>query len=245
MKAAVFDVDGTLTDSVHLHAKAWEEAFRHFGYSIPYHKIRSQMGNTGHRLLPAFLSRRELESIGKEIEGYRQDLFRRNFLSRIRPFAKVRELFQRLLEDDWKIVLAAPVTDEDLAAYIKVCRISDLLSTQPWPSIVPESRSHPDILLTAINRLGRISPEDCIIVGASQHAAKVAQNLKAHSVGFLCGGFDEEDLSHAGFDTLYWGAPDLYVKYGDSIFCREFRDARKPDHGHGEHHTSSSYATVV
>jgi len=36
MKAAIFDIDGTLTDSVHLHAKAWQETFRHFGHSISF-----------------------------------------------------------------------------------------------------------------------------------------------------------------------------------------------------------------
>jgi beta-phosphoglucomutase-like phosphatase (HAD superfamily) len=44
MKAIIFDVDGTLLDSVDFHAKAWQEAFAHFGHSFSFEKIRSQIG---------------------------------------------------------------------------------------------------------------------------------------------------------------------------------------------------------
>ena len=44
VKAVIFDIDGTLVDSVDLHARAWQEAFAKFGHDIQYDKIRSQIG---------------------------------------------------------------------------------------------------------------------------------------------------------------------------------------------------------
>ena len=53
-KAVIFDIDGTLLDSVDLHAQAWIEAFEHFGYRIPFEKVRPQIGKGGDQLMPAF-----------------------------------------------------------------------------------------------------------------------------------------------------------------------------------------------
>ena len=61
LKAIIFDVDGTLVDSVDVHAQAWQDAFRAFGHDIPFDKLRSQIGKGGDQLLPVFLPKEEVE----------------------------------------------------------------------------------------------------------------------------------------------------------------------------------------
>ncbi len=51
-KAVIFDVDGTLVDSVDLHAEAWQEAFRDFGHEVGFQEVRSQIGKGGDQLMP-------------------------------------------------------------------------------------------------------------------------------------------------------------------------------------------------
>jgi beta-phosphoglucomutase-like phosphatase (HAD superfamily) len=68
-------VDGTLLDSVDLHAQAWKEAFQKFGYDFPFDKIRSQFGKGGDQLLPVFLSEEDVKKKVKEITEYRSQLF--------------------------------------------------------------------------------------------------------------------------------------------------------------------------
>ena len=99
IKAVIFDIDGTLVDSVDLHAQAWKEAFKHYGKDIPFEQVRHQIGKGGDQLMPVFFSSEELEEFGEEMEEYRSELFRRDFLPRVRPFPKVRELFERSLKD--------------------------------------------------------------------------------------------------------------------------------------------------
>jgi beta-phosphoglucomutase-like phosphatase (HAD superfamily) len=221
MKAVIFDVDGTLTDSVHLHAKAWQETLRHFGYSIPFHVIRSQMGKGGDQVLPAFLTQRELESKGDEMGNYRAESFRRNFLPRVKPFAKVRELFERLIEDEWKIALASLAQGEDLEVYKEICRISDLWNVATSANNAGQTKPFRDFYQEAMISLEEIPVRDCIIVGDSPYDATVAARYRIRSVGFLSGGFPEADLVRSGFDMLHWGTPDLYRKYEESIFWRE------------------------
>ena len=47
IKAVIFDIEGTLVDSVDLHAKAWQEAFAHFGHEVAFADVRAQIGKGG------------------------------------------------------------------------------------------------------------------------------------------------------------------------------------------------------
>ena len=221
MKAIIFDVDGTLTDSVDLHAKAWQETFEKFGYTIPFGKIRSQIGKGGDQLIPVFLSQQKVEEKGREIEKYRGELFKTRFLSQVKPFPKVRDLFERLLDDDWKLALASSAKKEELQVYKDICRVSDLLDAETSSDDAEESKPHPDIFQAAMTRLGEIPPAECLVVGDSPFDAEAAGKAGIRAIGFLSGGFPEEDLLDAGFETLYWGVPDVFVNYEDSLFHRE------------------------
>ena len=72
-QAVLFDVDGTLIDSVDLHARGWQDAFAHFGKRITFEEVRAQIGKGGDQLMPVFLSQDELARIGRELERYRAE----------------------------------------------------------------------------------------------------------------------------------------------------------------------------
>ena len=76
VEAVLFDVDGTLIDSVDLHAKAWQDAFAHFGMDLCFEDVRAQIGKDGDQLMPVFLSKEDLEQRGEELEAYRGRLFK-------------------------------------------------------------------------------------------------------------------------------------------------------------------------
>lgn len=71
-KAVIFDVDGTLVDSVDLHAKAWQDAFRDYSHEIPFNDIRSQIGKGGDQLMPVFLSQNDIAAWGDGLERHRE-----------------------------------------------------------------------------------------------------------------------------------------------------------------------------
>ena len=75
-KAAIFDLDGTLLDSVDLHALAWHEAMMKFGHDVSFEQARGQIGKGGDKLIPVFLSADEQRDHGKELEEWRGERFK-------------------------------------------------------------------------------------------------------------------------------------------------------------------------
>nr|MBA3691854.1 HAD family phosphatase [Acidobacteriota bacterium] len=89
IKAFIFDIDGTLIDSNDFHAEAWQKAFAKYGKKIAFEKIRPQIGKGADTLLPEFLTDQEIEKFGDEIADLRGKIFKREYMSRVKPFPKV------------------------------------------------------------------------------------------------------------------------------------------------------------
>ncbi len=88
-KAAIFDLDGTLLDSVDLHAIAWHEAMMKFGHDVSFEQARSQIGKGGDKLILTFLTAEERKDHGETLEQWRGERFKSRYLSLIRPFSAV------------------------------------------------------------------------------------------------------------------------------------------------------------
>jgi phosphoglycolate phosphatase-like HAD superfamily hydrolase len=156
IRAVIFDIDGTLIDSVDLHAEAWRDALRHFGYDLPFDRVRAQIGKGGDQLMAALLPE-EVRRRGEEIERYRLDLFKREYLPRVRAFPSVRELFQRIKADGLRIALASSAKEEELERYKQIAGIDDLLEAETSSDDAEKSKPHPDIFEAALARLGGIA----------------------------------------------------------------------------------------
>jgi HAD superfamily hydrolase (TIGR01549 family) len=216
-KAIIFDIDGTLLDSVDLHAQAWQEAFRHFGHDIPFDEIRSQIGKGGDQLLPVFLSEAEIKERGKEIEEYRSDLFKRKYLPDVKPFPCVRELFLKIKSKGQQVALASSAKGDELEHYEKIAHIEDLVEVKTSSADAKRSKPHPDIFEAALERLGdSLKREDVVVVGDSPHDAEAAKRAGLRTVGVRCGGFPEEDLRSAGCIAIYDGPEELLRRYEET-----------------------------
>jgi hypothetical protein len=90
--AAIFDLDGTLLNSVDLHAIAWQEAMLEFGHDVSFEQARSQIGKGGDKLIPVFLSADEQRDHGRELEEWRSNRFKTQYLPLVRPFSAVPDL---------------------------------------------------------------------------------------------------------------------------------------------------------
>ncbi|KAB1074334.1 HAD family hydrolase [Methylobacterium planeticum] len=220
MKAVIFDIDGTLLDSVDLHAAAWVEAFGHFGVTVKPADVRGQIGKGGDQLMPVFLPEERVEREGETIEAYRSDLFKRDYLPRVKPFPAVRELFARIRADGHTIALASSGKRSEVEHYQEILGIADLVDVATSSDDADRSKPHPDIFQAALRKLAPLKARDMLVVGDTPYDAEAARKAGLPTLGVLCGGFPEAELSEAGCIAIYRDPQDLLDGYDASPLAR-------------------------
>jgi phosphoglycolate phosphatase-like HAD superfamily hydrolase len=213
--AFLFDVDGTLVDSNDLHAAAWREAFLHFGVDVPFERVRGQIGKGGDNLIPALLPRELVARKQKEIEDYRSELFQRDYLPRVRPFAGVRPLFERIVAAGAKIVLATSAKKAELDHHIDLLGVEDLIVAATSKDDVAHSKPDPDIFAAALAKVAPLGPAEARVVGDTPYDAEAAGKLGIAAIGFRSGGFDEAQLRAAGVRCLFDGPDDMCRRFDE------------------------------
>jgi HAD superfamily hydrolase (TIGR01549 family) len=216
IEGIIFDIDGTIVDSVDLHAKAWQVAFEKFDKEISHRAIRRQIGKGADQLLPVFFSQRELDQFGEELDEYRSQLFKREYLPHVKPFPRVRELFQTIKKDNKRISLASSAKPDEIEAYKKIARIDDLIESQTSSGDADRSKPHPDIFEAALDQLPGVGLDKVIVVGDTPYDAEAAAKANLRTIGLLCGGWSEGELRRAGCIALYKSPADLLARYQES-----------------------------
>ncbi len=220
-EAIIFDIDGTLLDSVDLHARAWQEAFQHFGHEIPFDEVRSQIGKGGDQLIPMFLEKQELGREQKAIQEFRSSLFKTKYLSLVKPFPAVRELFERIKSNGQQVGLASSAKGDELKTYEKIADIQNLVEVETSSADAKHSKPNPDIFEAAFERLrDNVPKRDVVIVGDSPHDAEAGKRAGIRVVGVLCGGFPESALKEAGCIAIYADPAELLNRFDESPLAR-------------------------
>ncbi|HEX4739396.1 MAG TPA: HAD family hydrolase [Allosphingosinicella sp.] len=218
-RAVLFDVDGTLVDTNDLHVAAWHEAFRHSGHDVSADDIKWQVGKGGDNLIPSLLPGLD-DAERKRIEDYRSGLFTRDYLPRAIPFPDVRRLFERLVADGIRIVLASSSHRHEVDFYLALIGCEDLVEAVTSKDDVGRSKPCPDIFEAALGKLAPLGPEDVLVIGDSIWDVKAAAKAGLRTIGFRSGGFPDAALIEAGACALYDGPRDLLARYAESPFER-------------------------
>ena len=217
-RAALFDVDGTLVDTNDLHAEAWRVALERFGHTIPIAAIREQIGKGGDNLLPSLIPGIS-EADVEEMDSFRGELFKRDYLPRAVPFPGVRALFERLVADGVKIVLASSSSGAEVDYHLNLIACSDLVSAVTTKDDVESSKPCPDIFAAALEKVAPIPVSQAIVIGDTPWDVKAAAKVGLRTIGFRSGGFSDETLQASGVAFLYDGAADLLARYDSSPFA--------------------------
>ena len=210
--AIIFDVDGTLVDSVDLHAESWRCVLAEFGHDVPFIDVRAQIGKGGDELMKAFLSPADIRAHGEKIEDRRGELFKAEYLAHVRPFPGVRGLFEHLIARGHRIALGSSGKEDEVEHHKKLCGIEDLALVQTTSEDAEKSKPHPDIFQAALKKLGA-APGEAVAVGDTPYDASAAVKAALTPVGVLCGGFPAEGRREAGCVARYEGPADLLARY--------------------------------
>lgn len=200
--AILFDLDGTLVDTVYQHVHAWSRAFNKFGITLPSWEIHRRIGMSGHSMIQQVL--RKYKPKGRPVnmarlEGEHDAAFAKAIKS-IRPLPGAQELLRHL--DRTGVAWAIATTGGNAATrrLLKVLKV-------PTPTVVTgddvkQAKPSPDVFVEAASRLNA-GLEQCIVVGDSVWDTLAGVRGKALAVGLLSGGYSKDELNQAGAFRVY------------------------------------------
>jgi HAD superfamily hydrolase (TIGR01509 family) len=209
MHALLFDLDGTLVDTVYAHVLAWQVALSETGVIVDGYRLHRHVGSSG-GLIIRFAQReagRKLSEEQRETVRRRHGELFRQIMPRPRPLPGAVEVFRALRESSIPCAIATasyrPLIDTSLEA----------VGVGPEAVVVEgkgalRGKPEPDLFLASRERLD-VRAEDCIIVGDAVWDHVAARRAGMLSVGVLTGGYGEEELYHAGAFRVYRNIADL------------------------------------
>ena len=177
-------------------------------------------GKGSDKLMPVFLSEAELEEIGEQLEKLRGEIYKSEHLPRVKAFPKVRELFERILNDGLRVALASSAPEDELTHYKEVADIADLIGAATSADDAEESKPEPDIFAAAVKSLKGVRAEDCVVVGDTPYDVIAARKIGIRAIGVLSGGFPESSLRDEGAVEIYEDPANLLGNYERSLIGR-------------------------
>ena len=215
----LFDLDGTLIDSVYQHVLGWREALAGLGINLSVWKIHRRIGMSGGLFVSALA--RELETplepeTLRELPKLHQDAFIRHY-DTVQPLPGATDLLSTLTENGvpWAIATSGVERYANLAREMLQLPDDTVFITRDQ---VRYAKPDPDLFLTAAERLG-VDIRDSIVVGDSVWDLLAAQRARALSVGLLSGGYGREELIYSGAYRVYEDPLDL-LRHLDEVGVR-------------------------
>jgi HAD superfamily hydrolase (TIGR01549 family) len=213
--ALLFDLDGTLIESVYEHVAAWREAFDGAGIDVSNARSHRLIGMSGKLLLRAIFADAHRRAGPAMIERLEQS-HKKHFAKRVPRLSALpgaRELLANLTRSGTPWAIA---TSGDGATVRRMLRLLHVPKSAPviTGDHVDRAKPEPDVFLEAANRLG-VSLSDSIVVGDSVWDLLAARRAKALGVGLLSGGYGEAELLQAGAYRIYKNPQELLQHISD------------------------------
>ncbi|MER8010586.1 MULTISPECIES: HAD family hydrolase [unclassified Streptomyces] len=216
-RAAVFDVDGTLADTNHLHVVTWWEAFRQAGHDIPMHAIHRSIGLGSEDLVARLLGERRDKDQDAELSAAHKALYGQYF-DRLPAFRDAGRLLRRLDRDGWQVVLATSASGPELSALRRAISADDVITATASADDVDEGKPAPEPVEHALELAG-VPPERAVFVGDTVWDMRAGSRAGVRCVGVLCGGVPRRDLEEAGAETVYDDPAHLLASLKEGPFA--------------------------
>jgi len=207
--ALLFDLDGTLVDSVYQHVLAWRDALERAGLPLAVWLIHRRIGMSGGLMVNALA--REIGHTLTAEDGVRVQQFHaeafRQYASQVRPLPGARELLAYLAKTGVPHAIATSGRIESAGPTLKALGVGPDVPVVTRDQ-VGHAKPDPDLFLAAADRVG-VPIEHSVVVGDSIWDLLAARRARALGVGLMSGGYGQEELERAGAYRVYQDPADL------------------------------------
>lgn len=217
--AFLFDLDGTLVDSVYTHVLAWRAALEGAGIELSVWRIHRRIGMSGGLLVNALLRETGTPITAEQVAEVQRlhALEYARQIGQVRPLPGARELLAYLTDRGvpWTIATSGRIESAQPALDVLGVSASVPVVTRDQ---VAYAKPDPDLFLAAAERLG-VAIEDSVVVGDSVWDLLAARRARALGIGVLSGGYGYDELQSAGAYRVYEDPADL-MRHLDEVGVR-------------------------
>jgi HAD superfamily hydrolase (TIGR01509 family) len=208
-QAFLFDLDGTLVDSVYQHVLAWRDALDRAGIDLSVWRIHRKVGMSGGLFANALL-----RETGSDVTAEQATELRRlhagafaTFAADVRPLPGARDLLSRLTMAGVPWAIATSGHRDSAGPALELLELPPEVPVITR-DLVERAKPDPDLFLAAAEALG-VAAETCVVVGDSVWDLLAARRARALGIGLLSGGYGRDELERAGAYRVYDDPADL------------------------------------
>jgi HAD superfamily hydrolase (TIGR01549 family) len=213
--ALLFDLDGTLLDSVYQHVLAWKEALESFGIPLSIWRIHRRIGMSGGLFVRALVRETGRDLTAAEADRLRllhEEGYRRR-LAEVKPLPGAQALLDVLTGEGVPWAIATSGSDATARSSLALLRIDPRVPVITRDQVA-YAKPNPDLFLVAAEALRRPVTES-FVVGDSVWDQLAAQRAHALGIGVLSGGYGREELESAGAYRVYDDPQDLLEHFDE------------------------------
>jgi len=218
VRAALFDVDGTLVDTNYLHAVTWWEAFAQAGHVVPMAEIHRAIGMGSGLMLDKLLPRDRDKGDDADIRAAHSALYA-TYRSRLRPLPGAADLLRVCKRQGLAVVLASSADEPEFDMLRAVLDAEDAIDAATFSGDVEASKPAPDLVQVALDKAG-VPAGEAVFTGDTVWDVQACQKAGVPCIGLLSGGISRDELTSAGAAEVYPGPGDLLASLGESLLAR-------------------------
>jgi HAD superfamily hydrolase (TIGR01509 family) len=218
--AFLFDLDGTLIDSVYQHVIAWRHALSRLDIDLSVWRIHRRIGMSGGLFVSALMRETGISLSAADIEML-QETHAAEYLAQadsVRPLPGAAELLAALTarKVPWMIATSGRMATARLAIPMLRLPADTFMVTR---DLVRRAKPDPDLFLAAAAQLG-VNPQDAMVVGDSVWDLLAARRAGSIGIGLMSGGYGREELERAGAYRVYADPAEMLAR-ADELGVRD------------------------
>jgi phosphoglycolate phosphatase-like HAD superfamily hydrolase/tRNA(Arg) A34 adenosine deaminase TadA len=217
--AIIFDLDGTLVDTVGLHATAWRLALERAGYGVGEDRLVREIGKAGAFFVPAVLGERIEADEGDALREAHDSLYLDLVASReVRSFSCAERLLRAASERGFKTAISTGSARDGVERVIDATglKVTDLVDVAITDADVTSGKPGPEPVFAAAERLG-VAPSQCVLVGDTPFDVECARRAGAVTIGVATGAYTQEELLASGARVVYADVAELGERLDEAV----------------------------